>query len=78
LLPVILDLLNRDHRQYQFAPVLSAADLCLPGLSLEDFPHRPAPDGTPAACVALWDQSVAKADDRTRLFALLFGFCARG
>lgn len=51
----IVDLLNRDLRQYQFAAVWSEKEL-----HPEDFRIICSMDGSPSACAALWDQSAVK------------------
>jgi hypothetical protein len=59
-LPTVLDLLNRQQPQYQFAPAWSIEDLQAPGLRTEDFHIVQTPDGAPAACAAIWDQRSVK------------------
>jgi hypothetical protein len=51
----IVDLLRRDHRQYQFAPTWSVDEL-----QPENFRVVYWPDSTPAACAAIWDQRSIK------------------
>lgn len=51
----IVDLLNRDHRQYQFAPTWSAHEL-QPQNFLVVYSH----DGTAAGGAAIWDQRSIK------------------
>jgi hypothetical protein len=51
----IIELLNNDHRQYQFAPVWRAGEI-----QPENFRIAYAADGTPAACAAIWDQRAIK------------------
>jgi hypothetical protein len=51
----ILELLNRDHQKYQFAPVWSASEL-----HPDTFQIALAADGRPVACAALSDQRTIK------------------
>ena len=51
----VLDLLNRDYRQYQFAPAWSAHEP-----RLQEFRSVCSQDGTPVACAAIWDQRAIK------------------
>lgn len=62
IVPELIDLLNRDLSQYQFAPCWRAAELLdhSLGLSPEEFRLACTRDGTPVACAALWDQRAFK------------------
>ncbi len=51
----VLNLLNRDHRQYQLAPVWSAHEL-----QCQEFRVICSQDGPPVACAAIWDQRAIK------------------
>ena len=51
----VLDLLNRDYRQYQFAPFWTAQES-----RLQEFRSVCSQDGTPVACAAIWDQRAIK------------------
>jgi len=51
----IVELLQRDHQQYQFAPIWSADEL-----QPQNFRVVYSPDGTPTACAAIWDQRAIK------------------
>jgi hypothetical protein len=51
----IVDLLNRDHQQYQFGPVWSANEL-----QPQEFRIAYSQEGMPVACAAIWDQRAIK------------------
>lgn len=51
----ILEILNRNNREYQFAPVWSAKDI-----GAEDFWTLHANFDTPVACAGVWDQRAMK------------------
>lgn len=51
----ILELLNRNNREYQFAPVWSAGEICA-----EDFWTVHENFDTPVACARVWDQRAMK------------------
>jgi hypothetical protein len=60
----LAELLARDQRRHQFAPVWSTTDLSgsnsLPGLNDSDFRFVRDESGKPVACAALWDQRAFK------------------
>jgi hypothetical protein len=51
----MLELLNRNNREYQFAPVWSASDI-----GAEEFWTVHANFDTPVACAGVWDQRAMK------------------
>ena len=51
----IVEILNRNNREYQFAPVWSAGDI-----GAEDFWTVHANFDTPVACAGVWDQRAMK------------------
>jgi hypothetical protein len=51
----ILEILNRNNREYQFAPVWSASEICT-----DDFWTLYSSFETPVGCAAIWDQRAMK------------------
>jgi len=51
----ILEILNRNNREYQFAPAWSASEICA-----DDFWTLYSSFETPVGCAAIWDQRAMK------------------